>query len=127
MQEIAKVEGATIKIAGIMAKESLIKFEKHEKPEFNKGDKEGDKVTEDNQISLQNVCFHYPSKPDVPVIHDFSIDIKRNHIVALVGSSGCGKSSIICLVERWYDPVSGRIMFNDTDLKDIDNKWYHQT
>lgn len=40
---------------------------------------------------------------------------------------GCGKSSVMKLVERFYDPVNGRLLYNDQDLKDIDNKWYHQT
>jgi len=47
--------------------------------------------------------------------------------VALVGHSGCGKSSIIALIERFYDPISGQALFNKKDIKEIDTKWYHQT
>ena len=40
---------------------------------------------------------------------------------------GCGKSSVMKLIERFYDPDEGKILYNDIDLKEIDNKWYHQT
>ena len=43
-----------------------------------------------------------------------------------MGASGCGKSSIISLLERFYDPSAGSLAYNDIDLKDIDIKWYHQ-
>jgi ATP-binding cassette subfamily B (MDR/TAP) protein 1 len=79
------------------------------------------------QISLKNVFFEYPNKPDISVISDVSLDIPHNKSIALVGASGCGKSSIISLIERWYDPTSGAITFNGSHLKDIDNVWYHQT
>ena len=46
--------------------------------------------------------------------------------MALVGHSGSGKSSIISLIERFYDPAHGRILYNDNDLQDIDTKWLHQ-
>jgi ATP-binding cassette subfamily B (MDR/TAP) protein 1 len=45
--------------------------------------------------------------------------------VALVGASGCGKSSVMKLIERFYDPNEGRLLYNNIDLKEIDNKWYH--
>jgi len=56
---------------------------------------------------VDNVKFAYPSKKDVPVLKGVEIDIHKNKIVALVGHSGCGKSSIISLVERFYDPADG--------------------
>ena len=40
-------------------------------------------------------------------------------------SLGCGKSSVMKLIERFYDPAEGRLLYNDIDLKDIDNKWFH--
>jgi ABC-type multidrug transport system fused ATPase/permease subunit len=110
MQAISKVQGATLKIAEIIVAPSRITFENHEKPEFNCcGDNVDDKgdIVADNQIEIKNVEFNYPTKPDVPIVRGVSMEVKRNHIVALVGASGCGKSSIITLVERWYDPVKG--------------------
>ena len=51
----------------------------------------------------------------------------KGQVVALVGQSGCGKSSIISLIERFYDPQEGRVLFSGEELKDLDNTWYHQT
>ena len=76
-------------------------------------------------INLENVKFCYPSKPDVAVLKGVSIDVKKNQIVALVGQSGCGKSSIVSLIERFYDPVEGKVLFSKQDIKDLDNTWYH--
>jgi len=64
-----------------------------------------------------------------------SIDIHKNRVIALVGPSGnfilikilgCGKSSIISMIERFYDPISGQVLFDGYDIKDLDPKWYHK-
>jgi ATP-binding cassette subfamily B (MDR/TAP) protein 1 len=54
-----------------------------------------------------------------------SINIEKNKVVALVGTSGCGKSSLIAMIERFYDPKEGQICFDGTDIKDLDPSWYH--
>ena len=61
------------------------------------------------------------------VLKGVSIDVCQGQVVALVGQSGCGKSSIISLIERFYDPLEGRVLFSGEELKDLDNTWYHQT
>ena len=53
--------------------------------------------------------------------------MKKNQVVALVGHSGCGKSSIVSLIERFYDPTDGKLLFAGCDLKDLDTRWYHQS
>ena len=50
----------------------------------------------------------------------------RNRVVALCGSSGCGKSTIISLIERFYDPQSGGIYFNGQDIRELEPQWYKQ-
>ncbi len=57
------------------------------------------------ELKLRNIEFCYPTKEDVMVLKDISIDIEQNKVVALVGNSGSGKSSIIALIERFYDPI----------------------
>ena len=53
------------------------------------------------------------------------VDNERNRVVALCGTSGCGKSSIISLIERFYDPEEGEVLFNGRNIKELDPKWYH--
>ena len=65
------------------------------------------KDSEQGVVDLKAVEFNYPSKPDVPVLKRIDIDVQNCTTMALVGHSGCGKSSIIALIERFYDPVAG--------------------
>ena len=57
---------------------------------------------------------------------DVNLKIEENQVVAFVGESGCGKSSIISLIERFYDPIEGQILFNGENIKDLEPRWYHQ-
>jgi ATP-binding cassette subfamily B (MDR/TAP) protein 1 len=75
------------------------------------------------EIEIKNVCFHYPTKPSVKVSKNVSIKIEKNMTVALVGQSGCGKSSIMSLIERYYDPIEGEILFSGVNIKKFDPKW----
>lgn len=59
------------------------------------------------RIELKNVGFSYPSRPDVPIFRGFSLTIPAGSTVAIVGGSGSGKSTVISLIERFYDPSSG--------------------
>lgn len=68
--------------------------------------------------------FNYPSKKDVQVCTNISFKVDQNQVVALVGQSGSGKSSIISLMERFYDPNDGEVLFSDVNLKELDPKWY---
>ena len=112
---VGKVWGSSYKCAKMIVSKKIVKWEGNEKIENN----------EAGNFDLKEVKFNYPSKQDVQVLKGVTIDVRTNQIVALVGQSGCGKSSIISLLERFYDPVEGKVLFNDIDLKDIDNEWYH--
>ncbi|CAH2269464.1 jg6505 [Pararge aegeria aegeria] len=74
-------------------------------------------------ISLNDVVFHYPSRPDVPVLKGVSISVQRGQTVALVGHSGCGKSTIIQLLSRCYDVIGGSVMVEEIDVRDFSVKW----
>ena len=67
-------------------------------------------------VALQTVQFHYPSRPTVTVLKDMSMEIEAGKTIALVGSSGCGKSTIIQLLERFYDPSHGSLVSTDTGV-----------
>ncbi|KAM3968871.1 LOW QUALITY PROTEIN: multidrug resistance protein homolog 49-like [Aphomia sociella] len=75
------------------------------------------------EISIEDVCFNYPSRPDVNVLKEFSLHIKPGESVALVGSSGCGKSTILQLLQRLYDPLSGSVKLDGKDLKNLNLSW----
>ncbi|KAG0069078.1 Multidrug resistance protein 1 [Linnemannia elongata] len=70
-------------------------------------------------IVVKNVNFAYPSRPNVPILKQMNIEVKPGQTVALVGHSGSGKSTIIGLVERFYDPSSGTITIDGVDIKDF--------
>lgn len=78
------------------------------------------------QVTLKDVKFAYPTKKEVEVLKGVTIDIQRNKVVALVGPSGCGKSSIISMIERFYDPASGQVLYNGLDVKTLNPRWYHR-
>lgn len=75
-------------------------------------------------IVFEDVHFAYPSRPDAPVLKGLNLTIPIGKSVALVGQSGCGKSTIINLLERWYDPTSGRILVDGVDLKTLNLQWW---
>ncbi|XP_065655130.1 ATP-dependent translocase ABCB1 isoform X3 [Hydra vulgaris] len=74
-------------------------------------------------IEFSGIKFNYPTRPDVQVLNDFSLKIECGKKVALVGSSGCGKSTSVGLIERFYDPVFGKVMVDGYDIKDFNLKW----
>lgn len=67
-------------------------------------------------IALRNVSFAYPSRPDIPVLADLSLDIPSGSFSALVGPSGAGKSTVLSLLERLYVPASGAITLDGLDI-----------
>ncbi|XP_047049013.1 ABC transporter B family member 10-like [Lolium rigidum] len=79
-----------------------------------------DKVTGD--IEIREVEFTYPSREENPILQGFSLTIPAGKVVALVGSSGCGKSTVISLVQRFYDPISGDIIIDGQNIKELDLK-----
>ena len=71
-------------------------------------------------ISFNNVSFSYPERPDIPVLKNLSVDMKRGESVAIVGSSGSGKSTMAHLLQRLYEPTSGTITFGPWSLDCMD-------
>ncbi|WP_457646809.1 ABC transporter transmembrane domain-containing protein [Profundibacter sp.] len=70
-------------------------------------------------ITFEDVSFYYPARPEHAALNGISVDIKAGETVALVGPSGAGKSTIIQLLLRFYDPKTGRITIDGTDLHDM--------
>ncbi|KAK5802321.1 ABC transporter B family member 19 [Gossypium arboreum] len=74
------------------------------------------------EIELRHVDFAYPSRPDVSVFKDFNLRIRAGQSQALVGASGSGKSSVIALIERFYDPTAGKVMIDGKDIRRLNLK-----
>ncbi|KAL2614004.1 hypothetical protein R1flu_025696 [Riccia fluitans] len=77
-------------------------------------------------LELRHVTFAYPTRPEVNIFSDFSLLIPSGTTAALVGESGSGKSSIISLVERFYDPQVGEVLLDGVDIKSLQLKWLRQ-
>ncbi|KAK4351582.1 hypothetical protein RND71_030895 [Anisodus tanguticus] len=77
-------------------------------------------------IELQHVSFKYPTRPDVQILRDLCLTIRSGKTVALVGESGCGKSTVISLLQRFYDPDSGQISLDGIEIQKFQVKWLRQ-
>ena len=75
------------------------------------------------EIEFKDVSFSYPTRPNIQVLKNFSLTIKPGQAIALVGSSGSGKSTIISLLERFYEPLSGKVILDGNELSEIDPHW----
>jgi ATP-binding cassette subfamily B protein len=78
------------------------------------------------RLSLENVTFNYPSRPDQSALSDFTLDIPEGKITALVGPSGAGKSTVFELLLRFYDPSKGEVCFDSADLRQFDPQQLRQ-
>ncbi|MET1161331.1 MAG: ABC transporter transmembrane domain-containing protein, partial [Pseudoxanthomonas sp.] len=71
-------------------------------------------------IRFDNVVFHYPSRPDLPALDGFDLEVRPGETVALVGPSGAGKSTVFSMLLRFHDAQSGAIRIDGVDLRELD-------
>jgi ATP-binding cassette subfamily B (MDR/TAP) protein 1 len=74
-------------------------------------------------VELENVVFRYPARPDTLVLNHVSLQIAPGSVIAFVGRSGAGKSTIVGLVERFYDVADGCVRIDGRNIKDYDLRW----
>ncbi|KAL0479356.1 ATP-binding cassette, subfamily B (MDR/TAP), member [Acrasis kona] len=108
----------------IASSKELLKIIKR-KPQLSLGNKtiEGGMRGE---IEFNNVCFSYPTRPGAKILKKFSLKIDKGQHVALVGESGCGKSTITGLLERFYDTNRGNIKIDGVNIREINLDWLHR-
>ena len=70
-------------------------------------------------LHFNDVTFCYPSRPDQPALNEFSLNIPDGKIIALVGPSGAGKSTLFALIQRFYDPQMGTMLFGGSDIREL--------
>merc|ERR1711871_494657 len=75
------------------------------------------------KIQFEGVRFAYPNRLDSTVYADLTVEMEAGKTTALVGASGCGKSTAVQLIERFYDPLGGRVLLDGVDLKTLDLGW----
>lgn len=74
-------------------------------------------------IHFDNVLFNYPSRLEVDILRGLTTNISAGQTVALVGSSGNGKSTCLHLLQRFYDPLNGRILIDSCDIRQFNISW----
>lgn len=90
------------------------------KPEIDTWSKDGERInTMEGLIEFRNVHFRYPTRPEQPVLRGLDLSVKPGQYVALVGASGCGKSTTIALLERFYDPLTGGIYADGKEISSL--------
>lgn len=90
-------------------------------------DDKGEKLEHvEGNLRLEHIKHIYPSRPEVTVMEDVSLDIPAGKVTALVGASGSGKSTIVGLVERFYEPVEGTIYLDGHDISKLNIRWLRQ-
>ncbi|XAR56648.1 Xenobiotic-transporting ATPase [Bertholletia excelsa] len=75
------------------------------------------------EIEFKGVHFNYPSRPDTPILQGLDLRVPAGKTIGLVGGSGSGKSTIISLLERFYDPIEGEILLDGYKIKRLHLKW----
>uniref|UniRef100_A0A8C4NZR3 ATP-binding cassette, sub-family B (MDR/TAP), member 11a n=1 Tax=Dicentrarchus labrax TaxID=13489 RepID=A0A8C4NZR3_DICLA len=88
---------------------------------FSEKGRKLDKVKGD--IEFHNVTFFYPSRPEVKILNDLSMQIKAGETTAFVGPSGSGKSTTIQLIQRFYDPKGGMVTLDGHDIRTLNIQW----
>ncbi|XP_050366062.1 putative ABC transporter B family member 8 [Argentina anserina] len=123
--DVAKGATAVASVFEILDRHSLIPGS------HNVGDEDGstrgfklEKVT--GKIEMKKVDFAYPSRPEALVLRQFSLVVKAGTSIGLVGKSGCGKSTVIGLIQRFYDVERGSVKVDEVDIRDLDIQWYRK-
>lgn len=117
--DLAKGSGAVQSIFSILDRKSLIPGT------YN--------VTEGTQtkkisggIDMRRVDFAYPNRPEILVLNGFCLEVKPGTSIGLVGRSGCGKSTVIGLIQRFYDVTGGSVKVDQVDIRLLDIGWYRK-
>lgn len=114
MGDIIRAQGAGQRMVDILNEEAYV-TEAYK----NYGDKPQKKETEIPTIRFENVSFAYPTRPNVQILKNLSFEILPGQNIAFAGESGTGKSTLLNLLMRFYDPTSGNIYLNDRNIREI--------
>ncbi|XP_061853387.1 ATP-binding cassette sub-family B member 5 [Colius striatus] len=117
LESVANARGAAYEVYRVINKKRLIDSSS------NEGYKPNKLVGE---IEFTNIYFSYPSRPDVTILKGLNLKVQTGKTIALVGASGCGKSTTVQLLQRFYDPVQGQITLDGRDIRTLNVKWLRE-
>ena len=109
--DLQRAAGASERLLEILAEEPSVKVPENPAPLTS---------SIERNIEFDNVTFHYPSRPETSALNEISLDVRKGETVALVGPSGAGKTTILQLLLRFYDPQAGKIMVDGVNIADVD-------
>jgi len=109
--ELQRAAGASERLLELLATQSQISAPREPKPL---------PVPSEGRVRFDDVTFHYPSRPKTPALDAFSLEVRSGEVVALVGPSGAGKTTVFQLLLRFYDPTSGRVSIDGIDAREAD-------
>ncbi|MBI3399812.1 MAG: ATP-binding cassette domain-containing protein [Acidobacteria bacterium] len=110
--EALRALGATEWIFGVLSREPRIRLEGGAQPAAVAG-----------RIAFEQVHFAYPTRPGAEALAGIDLTIAPGEVVAFVGRSGAGKSSLLHLLQRFYDPIRGRVLLDGEDIRTLDPSW----
>lgn len=119
---IAGLGNQYTELLGVLGATERVKEILDEDQELNIDESDVQVIQFEQEIRYENVVFSYPTRPDIEVLHKISFTVKKGQKVALVGSSGSGKSTIIKLLSRFYDLEQGNIFVDNNNIKDLEIK-----
>lgn len=108
--ELQRAAGAAERLVELIATKSLI---------IDPGAQQDWQQSAQPRLALEAVTFHYPTRPDVAALQDFTLPIDAGRSLALVGPSGAGKSTVFELLQRFYDPQQGKVTLDGRDIREL--------
>ncbi len=113
-EDLMKAIGASERVFALMDRQ----------PQVSSGERRLPTIS--GHVSLRDVHFAYPARPDAPVLRGLDLELRPGEVVALVGPSGGGKSTVAALLSRFYDPQQGALSLDGIDYRELEPNWLRE-